>query len=384
MARATSKQTRKRRTWWIIIGSLVIILVAARIALPYVLLRAVNKELTKIKGYRGHVEDIDVALYRGAYTLETVYLDKTSGKVPVHFFAAEAIDLSIEWKALIHGRLVGKIIAQHPVINFVSGPTEETSQTKIDNSWTTVVGKLMPLKLNRFEIHNGEIHYRDFYSNPKVDMYTKNVQIVAQNLSNVNKEKVLLPSTAIATADVYGGKASLNLRINPLAPEPTFEFKAEMLNLDITHLNNFLQAYGNFDVKQGNISIYTEAAAKNGEIAGYAKPIIKNLKVVNWQKDKAKPLKLVWESVIGAAAWIFKNHSKNQLATRAEFEGNIKSPNVNIFYIIGQTLRNAFIQALYPSLENSITMNSLPSDKKAKPTILSKQFQQAKGKPSSK
>jgi hypothetical protein len=43
-----------------------------------------------------------------------------------------------------------------------------------------------------------------------------------------------------------------------------------------------------------------------------------------------KPLKIAWEAVIGSVAWIFKNHGKDQLATNVEFEGNLKSPDINI------------------------------------------------------
>ena len=378
---ANEKMTKKRK-WWLITGlSFLVLLIAFRIALPYILLRVVNKELTQIEGYTGHVNDIDVSLYRGAYTIKEIDLKKTGGKIPVPFFSCPALDLSIEWRALFHGRLVGKIIAEHPVLNFVSGPTEATSQTSINNhDWTKVVGDLMPLKLNRFEVNNGEIHYRDFYSDPKVDILTDNVHILAENLSNVNRNKEALPSTVHATADVYGGKATLSMKINALNVYPTFDAKAEMVGLDITNLNNFLQAYGNFDVKQGTISIYTEAAAKDGFIAGYTKPIIKDLKVINWKMDIKNPVKLAWKALIGTVAWVFKNHSKDQLATRVEFEGNVKSPDVNVWYIIGQVFRNAFIQALYPSLENSVNINSVKVADQNNNTILKKAFNQSKKK----
>jgi len=361
-----------------VLGCILVVLIAGRIALPSILLKMVNRELARIHGYKGHVDGLDVSLFRGAYTLKNIYLDKTSGKVPVHFFSAQTMDLSVEWKALLHRRLVGKIVVNNPILNFVSGPTKATSQTGIDSSWTIVIGKLMPLKINRFEIIGGEIHYRDFTTKPKVDLYASQVHIIAANLSNVNREQVELPSTATGTATVYGGKAQLYLKINAMAPLPTFEARAEMLGLDITNLNNFLEAYGNFDVKQGTISIYTEAAARDGAIKGYVKPIIKDLKVVDWKEDKAKPLKIAWEAIIGAAAWVFKNHRKDQLATKADFEGNIRDPKVNVWDIIGQTLRNAFIQALYPSLENSVHLNSVPASSGQKPTELSKQYQKSK------
>src|ERR1700722_2975246 len=98
----TPKQRRRRKIVWIVAGSLLVILIAFRIALPYILLRFVNKELQTIPGYTGHVDDIDVALIRGAYTIKTIKLDKTGGKIPVPFFSADALDLSVEWSALFH------------------------------------------------------------------------------------------------------------------------------------------------------------------------------------------------------------------------------------------------------------------------------------------
>jgi len=102
------------------------------------------------------------------------------------------------------------------------------------------------------------------------------------------------------------------------------------------------------------------------------------VKVLNWEKDKEKPLKIAYEAVVEAVAWIFKNHNKEQLATKVEFEGNIKNPNIDIWYLIGQVLKNAFIQALYPSLENSVNINSVDGGK-AKDSPLQKEISNSGG-----
>jgi hypothetical protein len=369
---------KKRKKLMIVLGSVLVFLIALRIALPYILLRLVNKELQSLHGYTGHVDDIDVALIRGAYKIKSIKLEKTGGKVPVPFFSAPLIDLSLQWESLFHGRIVGKIEVDQPILNFVKGPTEETSQTKIDSSWTDVVKKLMPLKLNKFEIVEGQIHYRDFHSKPTFDIYTNQVHILAENLNNAEKNKELLPSTITASADVYGGKATASMKMDALAKTPTFEGKAKLEGLNLANLNNFIDAFAKFDIKAGEISIYTEAAAKDGRITGYTKPIIKNLKVLNWEKDKDKPVKIVYEAVVEAVAWVFKNHNKEQLATKVEFEGNIKKPDIDIWYLIGQVLKNAFIQALYPSLENSININSVGGDD-AKNSPLKKEISNSGG-----
>jgi hypothetical protein len=362
------KKHRRRKVVLIVLGSLLVILIGFRIALPYILLRFVNKELQTIPGYTGHVEDIDVHLIRGAYTIKVIRLDKAGGKVPVPFFSADALDLSVEWSAIFHGRLVGKIIVQHPILNFAKGPTKETSQTEIPTKpWTKVVGDLMPLKLNRFEIFNGEIHYRDFFSDPKVNIFAADIHILAENLSNAKHQPEELPSTVEATCNgIYGGHANLHMKLNALDTVPTFEVKAELTDMDITKLNDFLSAYVKLTVRQGTIGIYTEAAAKDHKITGYTKPIIRDLRVVDWKEDKSHPLKLAWEALIGAVNWVVKNKGKDQLATRVDFSGDLKDPDISTWYIIGQMLRNGFIQALYPALENSVNINSVDQVKDSK------------------
>jgi uncharacterized protein involved in outer membrane biogenesis len=114
-----------------LIIAVVLILITVRIALPYIVKDYVNKTLSEIPDYKGVVEDIDMNLLRGACEIEIVSLVKTDGKVPVPFFSADKIDLSVQWSALFEGSLVGEIILENPKINFVAGPTEEQSQSSV-------------------------------------------------------------------------------------------------------------------------------------------------------------------------------------------------------------------------------------------------------------
>src|SRR4051794_198585 len=111
-----------------------IVLLAIRLALPFAIKRYVNQKLNEIPDYRGHVDDIDLSLWRGAYTMHDVFLAKMSGKVPVPLFTAPTVDLSMQWRELFHGAIVGEIVMDRPEVNFVAGPTDDTSQTTVDSS----------------------------------------------------------------------------------------------------------------------------------------------------------------------------------------------------------------------------------------------------------
>jgi len=76
--------------------------------------------------YYGHIEDIDISLYRGAYIIKNIYInkdDKVSEK-QTKFFTSKDIDLSLEWGAISHGSFVGKLVFDSPELFFTKDRTE--------------------------------------------------------------------------------------------------------------------------------------------------------------------------------------------------------------------------------------------------------------------
>src|SRR6478735_8717371 len=125
-----------------------------------------------MKGYYGHIEDIDVSLYRGAYEINNIYINKVDflSHKQTEFFKVKNIDLSVEWKALLHGSLVGELIFDSPKLVFTRNKTELSDVKKDTSDFRKVLKDFMPLKINRFEINNGDIHYVDNTATPKVDV----------------------------------------------------------------------------------------------------------------------------------------------------------------------------------------------------------------------
>ena len=67
-------------------------------------------------------------------------------------------------------------------------------------------------------------------------------------------------------------------------------------------------------------------AAKDGKFLGYVKPIITDLKVLGSQDRHDSFFHKIWESLVGAAGFVFKNQNKDQLATKVTIKGNFKNP----------------------------------------------------------
>lgn len=362
---------------WIILGSILFLLILARLTLPYFVTRYVNKVLADIDGYEGSIRDVDIHLIRGAYIIHGLKLFKVNGHDKVPFIDIPATDLSVEWSALFKGSVVGEIIFESPKLNFIGGDGDETkapgndTQTGEDVNWTEPIKELMPLQINRLEINNGSVFFYDFTTKPKVNIHLDSLQVLATNLNNADNQKERLPSSVIASAtSVGGGKLHINMNINVLKEVPDLDLNLKFEGINMPALNDFFVAYSKVDIERGTFNLYSELAVNNGEIAGYVKPIAQNIKVVNWEKDKKNPFNLVWQAIVGVVAEFFENQEENQFATKVPLQGNLKDVKSGVWPTIWNVFRNAFVKAFERNTDNTIkfsdTANNVEEKKSPK------------------
>jgi hypothetical protein len=346
-----------RRLWWTLAAALLVILVAGRLALPYVVKRYVNNTLQGLNGYSGSVADIGISLWRGAYQIKDLEIAKTGGKVPVPFLSAELIDLSVEWSALLHGSIVAKIDLFDPKVNFVNAEKPQKRQPKVDSSWKDTAQSLVPVDINRVRIEGGQIHYRDFETKPRVDVFVQKLDATVRNLTNSDKFGNSLYSSFEGSALAMGsGKIGFKGRLDPYAAKPTFAFSFSVNDLQLKQLNPFLKAYADVDAEGGIFSMDSELAASHGKFNGYVKPFIKDLKVLNWKEEHESIFNKLWEGTVQLIGDVFENHSNGRIATRVPFHGSIDNPSADTLSTIGGLLKNAFLKALQRGLEGGMKL----------------------------
>lgn len=373
MAFGNPFRNKKIRIITIAVGVLMLI----RLLLPFFILRYANKSLATMPDYYGHIDDIDLSIYRGAYQINEMYLNKLDekSKRQTEFFKTQNIELSIEWAPLLKGSLVGQLVFDSPTLIFTKDKTELDDVQKDSNDFRKLLKDFMPLKVNKFEIKNGSIHYINPNSTPKLDVFLTKTYMLAQNLTNADDNSNSLPATVSARAVAYTGEMVLNMKLNPLAEEPTFDLNAEIKNSNLVLLNDFFKVYGHFDVNKGNFGLYTEFAAQDGKFKGYVKPIIKELDVLGPEDRKDAFFQKLWEGLADGVTKVLENPKKDQVATKVAIEGSFENPRTKTIDAIFELLRNAFIRALVPSVDNQISLNSLKDvDKEDKRNLFQKIF----------
>jgi len=334
----------------------VLLVVALRFALPYMLESAINRRLQNIPDYSGSVGDIDLHLWRGAYQLEEVEIRKTSGEVSEPFFAAKKIDFSLAWRDLFRGRIVGDIELEEAALTLVSGPTAESSQKEGDRRWQEVIEDLFPIEITRLEIDDSVIRFLDTTADPKVDIEIRDLDATITGLRNRRKATeegmpahVLIEGTTIGDGDLrlMGG-------VDWLAEQPRFKLDLELRDVDLRALNEFLLAYANVDVSRGKFQLFLEVAAADGRYEGYIKPFFEDLDFNNVADENKPVTQRIWENIVGALAHLVKNKPRDQVATRVPFAGEFGDADIGLLAAIGNLLRHGFGQALSERLEGDI------------------------------
>jgi hypothetical protein len=347
-----------------ILYPVIVVLLAICIALHMYLytwlLEYVNDEVDSIPGYEGSVQDIGIDLYRGAYTIYGLKIDKKNGHIPTPFISIPQVDLAVQWKALFHGRIVSNIELDRPVLNFAV--KNDIKQTGADVDWTTPIKNLSPVDINRVSFHDGKITYQDFSSHPQVDLYITHMDGEVSNLRNVVNASQPMPSSVFIKGDSIGaGKLEIKGRMNILKVVPDMDIDTKLENVHLPALNNYTNAYAAIDVKGGTLSVYCEFIIKNGHVSGYVKPIATHISLIDLHKD-ANPIKVTWEALATVVLKIFTNLHKDQFATKVELEGNIDHIGTSTWSAIEGILHNAFVSALHKGFDGS-GKEALPASK---------------------
>lgn len=344
----------KTRLFFGVVATLVVLLIALRAVAPLLVRRAVNDALAGMEGYRAGIVDVDLSLWRGAYQIEGLVIEKIEGKSNVPFIDIDVIDLSVSWRALIFERaLVSEVVVTHPELTFVA--RRQMGPKNVD--WRARVESLFPFRINRVELRDATVRYRDPQAAPQPDLVLTSLNGTIENITNSLDLADPLPTALRATGEAFDtGAVKLHMDLDPWAATPKFNLDASVRAVPLKAFNGYADEYGKFDFDGGTVSVFVELAAASGKFQGYVKPLLKDVQIADAPNtDTNEPwYRKAWEVLVGGASEVVENQPREQVATKIPINGRFDDPKAGVMEAAATVLVNAFVRALRPGIDDEV------------------------------
>jgi len=340
-----------------IVAILIVGLIAFRLYLPYLIKNRTIAAVNSTPGYACAIDDVSLMLYRGAICIEGFKILITTNKVDEPFLDVKLAEVSIDWNAISDGKIVVKLTVTEPKVNFRDGETK--SDRQVGNAdWVEPIRAMAPFDLNKFIVNGGTINFDNKTSTPPVSLHITGLSITASNLTNSKGLDSTLPSDLMVSGVMFEtGTLNLEGKINVLNKVPDLDLFLKIDSVNLKSLNDFSLAYANFDFEKGGFAARSEIAMYNGKIAGYFEPFLYKVQILDWKNEEGNFVNKLWQGVLGLGFEATENQKLDRTATRVDIAGSIDSPNINIFSVIMNIFRNAFVKAYGLEIDNSIHFN---------------------------
>ncbi|RBP52782.1 DUF748 domain-containing protein [Arenicella xantha] len=336
----------------VLLLTLLILALTTRLMLPSIVETRINRLIAQNPKVDGGINDIDLWLLSGRISINDLVLNKAGAAIPAPIFSADTVTFSVSWRDLFRGRLFGDIVVTRPVLNIVDAGRQENAQTGQEIRWRAALESAYPFEINRIYVRRGEVHFRNFSSQPPVDLYLENIEAQALNLTNeLVVEDSKQAQISLSASTIGAGKVRLTSNFNLLRQPAKGELSLEVSELDVTALNDFARAYANLDFQEGTLQAdLALATIEDGEsfaLTGKLQPKVTNLNVLRWQDDVEQqhdtPVILAWEGLVDVAKWLLEVGKQDRLTTEIELNGTLSEPDIDVLSGILGLIKNALL-----------------------------------------
>ena len=250
---------RGARRHWIAIG----IPIAVVLVIAYTIAFLIDEPLRRyteakmnhaLKGYTARIGKLDFHPLGYALDLYDVVITQDAYPDPPVLRIA-SLSASVHWPALLDGRLVGDVELEKPEVylNLPQARKEIADPTPVkERGWQDALEAVYPLKINHFEIRDGDITYVD--EGPFKPLRIRNLELVATNIRNRPAERPY-PSDVRFSALVFeSGRLSADGQADFLAePNPAFRGDVELADIELDYFKPITNRY-NLWVDKGMLS----------------------------------------------------------------------------------------------------------------------------------
>ena len=250
----------RHRRLWIFVGVPLAIILFIAYAVAFLidepLRRYTEAKMNRaLKGYTVRIKTLDFHPHgfsldlKGLTVVQDAHPDPPVANIPY-------LHASVNWKALLHGRVVGDMLIDRPTVymNLVQLRKEIADPTPVkERGWQEALEAIYPLKVNEFRVHKADITYQD--QGPFKPLRLRTLDFVATNIRNVKSKDRVYPSEFQLEAAVFdSGHVRADGRADFLAePSPTFIGKTTLERIELDYFKPITNRY-NVSVDKGVLS----------------------------------------------------------------------------------------------------------------------------------
>lgn len=340
------KRPRKR----LLLMLLIAVLVIARLSAPALIKSRINQAIAADPKVTGAVEDVDLWLLSGRVSLDDLALYKANAEIPVPILSARSVVFSLSWRDLIRGRLFGDVTLVEPVLNLVDGKRAQQTQTGAEIDWRAALTELYPMDINQLVIKRGAVHFRNFQSDPPVDLYLESIALTARNLTNeLRVEDARVASIELTGTTIGGGRVTAETTFNLIREPARASIQLSISELPLTALNPLTRAYANLDVQSGQFSMTGDLRLTENQtladLDGELRPLATQLNVLRWREDAQiegdSVFMLTWEGLVDAIKFLLEAGPQDRLETTIPISGSLSEPDLGTLTATWGLIRNA-------------------------------------------
>jgi hypothetical protein len=330
-----------------------------------ILLGYINKKLENFSpAITGHVDGLDIAIFRGAFGLDDMKLKLK--KADKEFLTVKSADVSLAWREIFNGNLMADAMIDGVTFTFddrlpaaikKSLPKEDKSQPK----------KQPPIRISRLDWKNVNVIL------PSDKAYTNQgpfrLSDIEGRISNLFADSDTPRSFFHVKGKGSGSSqfkalGSANLKADPVE----WDVDAQMQGFSLPAMNRFLRKKVPLTFTRGNLDLYAEVKSEEGKIKGYVKPFISDLDFMRTHEN-FKGAKQ-WFIELGGAIgnWILEAHRDKTIATKVPFSYDGKNFAIDKSKAVGKVIEHGFDQELSPGVDANMTMQAQEAKKEAKET----------------
>jgi hypothetical protein len=256
-------------------------------------------------------------------------------------------------KVLISNITLNGLDADYIHLEAETAPTEKATKEAGKVARKTANEPTLEVKIDRLDL-DGRIGYVNKAAKPPYNVFLEGTKLDVENLSNHLKDG--MARVRLAGKFMGSGATKAQAAFRPETKGPDFDLTLAIENTDMTKMNDLLRAYGNFDVVEGQFSMFSEITVRQGKIEGYVKPLFSDLNVYDRRQDKEKSMfRKLYEGLVGGISGLLENRPREEVATQVPISGDVEAPQTSTWETVIRLIQNAFFKAILPGFEKEVS-----------------------------